>query len=103
MGKMHKVDERLYTTEDGSRVVKEGDPEARHLYATPGSEVPLKEAEKYGLVKDTDTDGTSGLSKMKKDELITEAEARGLDTSGTNDELRDRITEHDEAAGGDEG
>ena len=45
----HTVQEHLYLTED-DRIVQEDDPEARWLYAVPGQEIPLAEAERYGLV-----------------------------------------------------
>jgi len=49
------VEERLALTEpdeDGNqRAVPESNPEARWLYAIPGAEIPLEEAERYGLVK----------------------------------------------------
>lgn len=38
-----------------------------------------------------------GLSGMTKPELIAEAEAAGLDSSGTADELRELLREHREA------
>ena len=41
---------RLWLTEDRSRVVPEGDPAARFLYAIPGRAVPRAEALKYGLI-----------------------------------------------------
>ena len=47
---MYEVTERLVLTADG-RVVPEGDPDGRWLYAIPGQQVPLAEAERYGLVK----------------------------------------------------
>lgn len=47
---MYEVKERLALTED-ERLVPEEDPEARWLYAIPGQEIPLAEAERYGLVK----------------------------------------------------
>lgn len=43
--------DRLWLTEDRERVVEEGDHEAFYLYAVPGDEVPIAEAERYGLVK----------------------------------------------------
>lgn len=46
---VHKVKTRLYWTQDKSRVVEEGDPEAAYLYAAAGTEVPEADAERYGL------------------------------------------------------
>lgn len=39
------------------------------------------------------------LETARKDELVEEAEARGLDTSGTKAELADRIVDADESGG----
>lgn len=47
---MVTVTERLCLTEDG-RLVEETDPAARWLWATPGTQKPRVEAEKYGYVK----------------------------------------------------
>ena len=44
------VTERLYLTADQSRVVREGDPAAAFLFATPGKEIALDVAVRYGLV-----------------------------------------------------
>jgi hypothetical protein len=46
-----KADRRLYLSEDG-RVVEEGDEAARTLLIGEGSEMPLADARKYGLVDD---------------------------------------------------
>ncbi len=48
-----EVDKRLYLTGD-DRVVPDGDPDARWLYAVPGKRIPLEDAEKYGLVGGAD-------------------------------------------------
>lgn len=48
MAKTFTVTERLYLTND-DKLVKEGDPRAAFLYSTPGKEIPMVEAEKYGL------------------------------------------------------
>lgn len=45
-----EVDARLCLTEDGERLVPEGDPDARWLFCTPGQKIPRREAEKYGLI-----------------------------------------------------
>lgn len=50
-GPQYKVDRHLYLTEDKDRVVEEGDPASRWLWATPGLMVPLAEAERLGAVK----------------------------------------------------
>lgn len=41
--------ERLYLTGDKSRVVKEGDLDARYLFIREGGEVDIDEAIRYGL------------------------------------------------------
>lgn len=45
------VDRHLYLTEDRSRVVEEGDPAGRWLWASPGQEVTRRDAEQLGAVK----------------------------------------------------
>ncbi|GIH07416.1 hypothetical protein Rhe02_54830 [Rhizocola hellebori] len=45
------IREHLYLTEDRTRVVKEGDPASRWLWAAPGTEVSLREAIRLGAVK----------------------------------------------------
>ena len=42
--------ERLWLTADRERVVKEDDPEAAFLFATPSDRVSVEDAERYGLV-----------------------------------------------------
>jgi hypothetical protein len=44
------VDRRLYLTEDRSRVVGEGEPGGRWLWAVPGDEVSRAEAERLGAL-----------------------------------------------------
>lgn len=48
---MVTVDRHLYLTEDQSKVVEEGDPAGRWLWAGPGAEVPRAEAERLGAVR----------------------------------------------------
>lgn len=48
---MVTVDRHLYLTEDKDRVVEEGDPAGRWLWAAPGSEVPRVDAERLGAIK----------------------------------------------------
>lgn len=45
------IDRHLYLTEDESRVVEEGDPAGRWLWASPGQEVRRRDAEQFGAVK----------------------------------------------------
>lgn len=45
------ADRRLCLTEDRSRVVEENTPEARWLWAVPGQEVDLAEAERLGAIQ----------------------------------------------------
>lgn len=44
------VDRHWYLTEDKDRVVPEGNPAARWLWATPGMDVPRGDAERLGAV-----------------------------------------------------
>lgn len=51
VGDVVVVEEHLYLTEDRTRVVSEGDPACRWLWAAPGDERPRAEAERLGVVK----------------------------------------------------
>jgi hypothetical protein len=42
---------RLFLTADKERVVEDGDIEARYLLVGKGGEVPMADAERYGLLK----------------------------------------------------
>lgn len=44
------VTEHLYLTEDKTRVVKEGDPASRWLWASPGQEVTRADAQRLGVI-----------------------------------------------------
>lgn len=44
------IDRHLYLTDDGRRLVPEGHPDARWLWASPGDERPRDEAERLGAV-----------------------------------------------------
>lgn len=50
VGEQWTVDRHLYLTEDRSRVVEEGDAEARFLWAAPGRQVPMAQAILLGAV-----------------------------------------------------
>lgn len=67
MTKFCEITERLYRTEDG-RVVPEGDPDARWLYAVPGQRVPLEEAVELGIEpgasRETDQDNPEADSEQ---------------------------------------
>ena len=43
------VDQRLYRTADGTRLVPEGHPDAAFLFCTPGHEVSREEFERFEL------------------------------------------------------
>lgn len=45
------IDRHLYLTEDKGRVVEEGDPAGRSLWAAPGQQVPRREAERLGAIQ----------------------------------------------------
>jgi len=46
---VYRVERRLWLTADRTRVVEDGNPAARYLYATPGMDIPYAEAVRYGL------------------------------------------------------
>lgn len=41
----------LYVADDGQTVVEEGDPRAAFLLVAAGAQLPIEEAEKYGLTE----------------------------------------------------
>lgn len=43
--------ERLWLTADRERVVRDGDPSAAFLFATPGKAISTEDVERYGLTK----------------------------------------------------
>lgn len=45
------IDRHLYLTEDRSRVVEEGNPAGRWLWASPGQQVARREAERLGALQ----------------------------------------------------
>jgi hypothetical protein len=47
---MYTAHERLYLNADKSKVVKEGDPDARFLLVAEGGEITDDEAREYGLM-----------------------------------------------------
>ncbi|MFF5445489.1 hypothetical protein [Streptomyces sp. NPDC012888] len=44
------IDRHLYLTEDRTRVVEEGDPASRWLWASPGTQVSRAEAVRLGAI-----------------------------------------------------
>lgn len=52
MSEPYVVGEHLYLTEDRGRVVPEGDPAGRWLWASPGTEVPRSEAVRLGAIQE---------------------------------------------------
>jgi len=56
VGETVAIDRHLYLTEDGSRVVEEGDPAGRWLWAAPGNKRPRAEAERLGAVAEAASD-----------------------------------------------
>lgn len=96
-------DRRLYLNADKSRVVEEGDPDASFLLVGEGGQLPDDEALQWGLKSSGKTEDKAvagpaedkSLDGMTKDELIAEAEARGVEVakSWTKDEIRSAIEE----------
>lgn len=52
---MVTIDRHLYLTEDKGRVVEEGDPAGRWLWASPGQQVARRDAERLGALTPADT------------------------------------------------
>lgn len=67
-----KATERLYLTSDGSRVVREGDPDSATLFAAVGDDISDADVKRYGLNKGKNT---PVAEEMPKDEQEAEAKA----------------------------
>jgi hypothetical protein len=79
------VEERLALTEDGERLVPEESEEARWLYAIPGQEIPLADAERFGLTKQAKKKNDAGGDEPKTlieqiDAVSSHAQANDLAT-----------------------
>ena len=61
----------LCLTADRSTVVPEGDPRARFLLVATGCQIPLEEAERYGL-----TGGATDAAKSGMDVAAAESETK---------------------------
>lgn len=59
------ADERLYISEDGKSLVKEGDPRAAFLFSTPGKHISKEDAIKFGLVEDEAKEAKAPANKAK--------------------------------------
>lgn len=68
---MVAVTEHWYLTEDKSRVVREGDPDGRWLWASPGTEVRRTDALRLGALKVAEAEPES----EPEAEPVTEVEA----------------------------
>lgn len=69
------VDQHWYLTEDKNRVVPEGDPAARWLWATPGMEVPRAEAVKLGALSSNPADEDDDTEQEPAPETVKEKPA----------------------------
>jgi hypothetical protein len=77
MGETFIITERLCRTEDG-RIVPEDHPDSRWLYAVPGDEITLQEAERHGLVaaaESGESRGDEGASEDAESEGASEKDA----------------------------
>lgn len=59
------ADERLYVSEDGKSLVKEGDPRAAFLFTTPGKHISKEDALKFGLIEDEAKQAKTPANKAK--------------------------------------
>lgn len=70
------VDRHWYLTEDKTRVVHEGHPDSRWLWASPGTAVSLAEAIRLGAVKVEEPEvAEAGKEPAEKELAETEPEA----------------------------
>lgn len=79
-----KMNRRLYLVEDKSRVVEEGDPDARWLLCPAGGEVSHADAMRYGLLDAPATEPAaesddSGEQQKTRTPAANKARARGAD------------------------
>jgi hypothetical protein len=87
------IDQYWYLTEDGSRVVPEGDPRSRYLWASPGSEVPRAEAERLGAVKQQPKPADKARTNPGDKASLPADKAGGVDLASlTLEELREHAT-----------
>lgn len=97
----YQSDRALYLNADKTEVLEEGDPNAAYLLVGAGSELDDSEAAKYGLKsapkqedKQAAPEGDKSLDSMTKDELLAEADARGVDVpkSATKADIIDALS-----------
>lgn len=69
------VAEHWYLTEDRCRVVKEGDPAGRWLWASPGTEVPRADAIRYGALNPDPEPEVAVAEEPEPDAAVNEPEA----------------------------
>ena len=79
------VREKMWLTADRSRVVKDGDPEAKFLYATPGMNLQPHEADRFGIVDGT-VPSSEAQAKAAQGEKV---EGKAVD----KDEVEDKAVE----------
>lgn len=80
LGEQWTVDRHLYLTEDKSRVVEEGDPDGRWLWAAPGRQVPMAQAKLLGAIrseKEAKAAETDSDDEVEVDEEVEEAARAG--------------------------
>lgn len=78
------ANERLYVSEDGKSLVKEGDPRAAFLFTTPGKTVSKEDAVKFGLI-DEDTKAVKAPANKAKAEPENKSDGPTED-KGTSEE-----------------
>lgn len=91
------INERLWLNPDRSRVVADGDPDARFLLATPGDEMPAADAETYGLLRSK----KQAETPANPDEDLKAAEWVELVDAAADDEALVAVQERYKAAGAD--
>jgi hypothetical protein len=84
---MHTIKQRLYQTENRDRLVPDGDPEARFLYAVPGRRISDADAKRYGLIDTIQAEPTAG----------DEEEPKVITFGGEPDETTAQADQGDEA------
>lgn len=76
-GEMYTLERRLFLNADKTKVVEQGDPEARFVLGGEGSQIPNEDAVKYGLlpakeaVKDTVPGEAKAVTEAPENKAVT--------------------------------
>lgn len=89
----HTLGTRTYVNADSTKVVDEGSPDAAYLLGNEGDEISDETAARLGLGQGE----SASYASMKKAEIVSLADDRGVDSSGTIAEIAERLDADDAA------